>query len=544
MKMPDFHSHAPDRHPPMLPGISCFAAALIAALAPVVPLAAAPIDDDGDGTSDIWQIAHGAPSVGMAGDFDGDGRFDAAEFAAGTDPLSNADFFAVNAVALGEDRAGDPVARLRFPAKAGKVYQAQVAEELGGRFADAGTAVQAAADGEIELEVPRDPAQPRSFYQIAVSDIDADDDGLTAYEEAIIGTSDGDKDSSGHPAGDSGFARDWLKSNDPGFHPGGDQANLKEVDVAWVRLATGGASGGGAAVGGDFITAAGTGGYHQLTAWRVSSPGANPAQLSTAPPIAGRAPQVAFLSPGNVGGPARFATGCLRANGGFYLSSRGLKADGAFAHYGTAEFGPAAQQKVSAYAIAYAPRLGEQGVSQYLIVTPLLTQHRLLPSDPAAVRIVTWRVDAGTGALSKVDQSAALANQGVPADGSGDLRIARLGGNRYAVTYTDVNARLNQFEVETDNAGHLTEITPVQALAWDLRGANSFDVPLHTPRSPRSAAAGMPPRSASRTAISSSASGTGRPTRLTRARPRPSSSPTTRWTSRRSPTASLCPRRC
>jgi hypothetical protein len=449
---------------------------LLSALAPATSLAAA-IDDDGDGASDIWQVVHGAPSVGLTGDFDGDGSFDSFEASAGTDPWSGAEFFTVDAVTIGESAGGDPVVRLRVPAKAGKVYQAQVGDAPGGRFDDAGAPLQATQNGGIELEVPRDPGAPRAFYQVVVSDIDDDDDGLSAYEEAIIGTSDGDANSSGHSGGDSGFARDWLKSNDPGFHPGGDQSNLKEVDVAWVRLDTGGGAGGGSASGGDFITAAGTGGYHQLTAWRVSAPGANPVPLFTAPPIEGRGPRIEFLSPGNVGGPARFASGCIRGDQGLYLSSRGLNADGSFAHYGTVGYGPSAQQKVTAYAIAYAPFLSEQGVSRYVVVTPVLTKHRLVPGDPAAVRIITWRVDAATGGIVKVDESGPLKNHDVPDDGGGDPRIAHLGGNRYAVSYTNVNSRLVQFELETNDNGKITGTTMVRSDARDLRGANTFDVP-------------------------------------------------------------------
>jgi hypothetical protein len=421
-----------------------------------LPVFAETTDSDGNGVSDIWQSLYPEAAVDPEADSDGDRVSDHDEARAGSNPLDPSSAFRIQQVEIREDASGKQVI-LRIPAFTGKIYQVQTALEPAGRWADVGAPVPATANGILEIPLPANAAETTRFFRAVVADGDADGDGLSAWEEGVIGSSDDSPNSSGHPGGDAAAAADWLTNHHPGHHPGGPQANLREVDAAWVRLDTSGGAAG--APGGDFVTTAGTGAWHQFTSWRVAPGGGSPAQLATTQPIDGRHPQLKYLSPGNPGQPARFVSGRIRLDGNLWLSSRGLAANGNFVHFQTVGYGSNANQEVLAYDIAHAPFLTEFGVSRYVVVTAVASRLRGAPLDETRLRIITWQVNAGTGALTGVDDSGSLTNPGTfPADiVSGRPRIARIGGNRYQVTFTASNSRLRQVEVLTDDAGHIVD---------------------------------------------------------------------------------------
>lgn len=176
-------------------------------------------DRDGDGLGDVWQVRFGLPSLTPMRDTDGDGVSNGEEELAGTDPLDSGSAFRVEHLRYADASEREMVVTAR--GVAGKRYQVQEHPDLNrGVWIDLGFPVQAAADGEVALRVPRRVDADRGFYRIAVTDLDEDEDGLSAAEEAIIGTSDHNPNTHGERnRTDLDEARDWLHTNDKGIDP-------------------------------------------------------------------------------------------------------------------------------------------------------------------------------------------------------------------------------------------------------------------------------------------------------------------------------------
>ena len=417
-----------------------------AATPPTAPV----FDDDGDGVSDIWQGLYGVGPIDPDADSDGDGVSDGSEALAGTDPNDPASRFAIgNFHQLGEGSV--KWGRVDFEARAGKLYLLEASPGLGARdWAGTGMSVLAEANGPLSLDIPVRPFPGKGFFRLAVRDVDRDGDELTAWEEGVVGTSDLTTGGGGGATGaDRAAASVWLTDSSSGVNPSGPQANLREVDVAWVRIekSTGPATG-------DLVTVTGTGQWHHLTSWRLDetvSP--NPVAMRTTLPMPGGRSAVHFLNPGPTDLAPRFLTGSIAANGNFWLSVRGLTPTGAFAHYSTNGFGANVPVQVKSYAIAHRAILTEFSVSRYLVVTPLVA---ITSGGFRYLRIVTWRVDAQTGKITGVSDSGSLGAQAIATlDEDVRLTITHAGANRYVAGFRNTAGGLSQLRFQTDNNGEL-----------------------------------------------------------------------------------------
>jgi uncharacterized protein (DUF1800 family) len=148
-------------------------------LAAVIPMAAipvlgaAPIDADGDGYGDVWQMIYKATGLPHEGDPDGDGESNLAESKAGTNP------FDPNSVLHPVSTADGGAWRISWQQVAGKSYAYQTSPRLSGWISS--PAWTATATGISEITLPR--SSPSNFFRIAVAEADTDRDGISDSEE-------------------------------------------------------------------------------------------------------------------------------------------------------------------------------------------------------------------------------------------------------------------------------------------------------------------------------------------------------------------------
>ena len=182
---------------------------LLALLLPPLALAQVPsavggdgIDLDGDGMSDLWEAYYAARALQPNADSDGDGYSNLYESRTGTDPWDAQSHLQLVGPAV--DQAQQEL-QYSHRSTAGKRYQLQGSSDL-----STWDALGAALDGDGSAHTQRlqfDTGLPdRYFVALEVQDIDHDRDGLTAYEERLIGYSDSLRHSSG-AAARSDFAR-------------------------------------------------------------------------------------------------------------------------------------------------------------------------------------------------------------------------------------------------------------------------------------------------------------------------------------------------
>jgi len=199
--------------------------AVLLTLLACVCLAHAIVDKDGDGMSDVWQQKYGLPldgSLDPNADPDGDGWTNLEESIAGTDPLSGEPPDGVLQTHITQNPAVPGVFVVSWPTFAGKQYTLYVSPDMtGGSWTQVGEPVIGDST-PIEMAIDTTGSTPppdRLFWRVSVADVDSDGDGLSDYEEGILGTDPHNPDTDGDGYLDSSEHDKGTNPNDPADHP-------------------------------------------------------------------------------------------------------------------------------------------------------------------------------------------------------------------------------------------------------------------------------------------------------------------------------------
>ncbi len=170
----------------------------------------ASIDLDENRLPDIWQ-KHFSPEGGAEEDDDGDGANNLAEAEAGTNPNDSDSVFRIQGCHWNAD---DDSVCVEWKAVRGKAYRVEarcLLTENDRGWIELGRYEHRESDGAVELTLVEPPgtsifANGRCFLRIGVEDQDQDRDGLSDWEEGVVGT-----DAFGDDAeGDLQTAMAWL----------------------------------------------------------------------------------------------------------------------------------------------------------------------------------------------------------------------------------------------------------------------------------------------------------------------------------------------
>ena len=139
------------------------------------------VDFNGNGVSDIWELQYGA-TVAEDFDSDNDGISNQAEGIAGTDPHDPTSLLALEHPDLDEAEV-----RFSWSAEAGKSYRIERWDPTVNGWSEAALILPLSAAAVQSVTLGR---LDGGVFRLVSSDIDMDGDGLSAWEEVLMGTSD------------------------------------------------------------------------------------------------------------------------------------------------------------------------------------------------------------------------------------------------------------------------------------------------------------------------------------------------------------------
>ncbi|MDC0324834.1 DUF1800 family protein [Akkermansiaceae bacterium] len=139
------------------------------------------VDFNGNGVSDIWELQYGA-TVAEDFDSDNDGISNQAEGIAGTDPHDPTSLLALEHPDLDEAEV-----RFSWSAEAGKSYRIERWDPTVNGWSEAALILPLSAAAVQSVTLDR---LDGGVFRLVSSDIDMDGDGLSAWEEVLMGTSD------------------------------------------------------------------------------------------------------------------------------------------------------------------------------------------------------------------------------------------------------------------------------------------------------------------------------------------------------------------
>ncbi len=152
-------------------------------------LASAPsrnTDLNNNNLPDLWEARYQISGLSAGADSDGDGYTNLEESIMGTDPLDSASHFRIRmSKSSGNDNSEDHLT-LQYPRLFGKNQTLMSSNDLSG-FRNHPESPQALGDIYSLSITPG--TSDKNFYRVVLSDLDSDGDGLTNWEEILLGTS-------------------------------------------------------------------------------------------------------------------------------------------------------------------------------------------------------------------------------------------------------------------------------------------------------------------------------------------------------------------
>jgi uncharacterized protein (DUF1800 family) len=150
---------------------------LVACVA-LLPASGLALDENGNSQSDVWEMVFGAAGLAPGADADGDGWSNALESTAGTNPFDGKSRPEAEMTWGG---TGEPV--LSWPGLAGKRYEIRSSSDL----ASWSSLEQGIPGTGVPLVRALGPVTGRAFFEVEASDADSDGDGVSDWEELVIG---------------------------------------------------------------------------------------------------------------------------------------------------------------------------------------------------------------------------------------------------------------------------------------------------------------------------------------------------------------------